>query len=84
VTDHLPARGKVARRAVLAVAAGDDLVLLSTGDPIYEADAMAAVWAAVLSGRLDRTALHASAMRVNALRDKYGHPFIPCGPPTVA
>ncbi|MGA7912034.1 MAG: glycoside hydrolase family 3 N-terminal domain-containing protein [Candidatus Dormiibacterota bacterium] len=64
--------------AVLAVAAGNDLLLLSNGDPGYEADAMAAVRAAVLSGRLDRAALHASAMRVNALRDRFGRRFIHC------
>ena len=70
--------------AVLAVAAGNDLVLLSNGDPGYEADAMAAVRAAVLSGRLSRAAVHASAIRVNALRDRFGRRFIPCRPPTVA
>jgi len=70
--------------AVLAVGAGNDLVLLSNGDPGYEADAMAAVRAAVLSGRLDRAAVHASAMRVNALRDKFGRRFIPCRSPTSA
>lgn len=70
--------------AVLAVVAGNDLVLLSNGDPGYEADAMAAVRAAVLSGRLDRAALHASAMRVNALRDRFGRRFIHCRPPASA
>jgi beta-N-acetylhexosaminidase len=70
--------------AVLAVAAGNDIALLSNGDPSYEADALAAVRAAVLSGRLDRTALHASAMRVTALRDKYGRRFVHCRPPTAA
>ncbi len=66
--------------AILAVAAGNDLLLLSNGDPGYEADAMAAVRAAVVSGRLDRAALHASAMRVNALRDRYGRGFTHCRP----
>ncbi|MGZ5997529.1 MAG: glycoside hydrolase family 3 N-terminal domain-containing protein [Isosphaeraceae bacterium] len=64
--------------AVLAIAAGNDLALLSNGDPGYEAQALAAVRAAVLSGRLDRVALHASAMRVNALRDQFGRGFIHC------
>ena len=67
--------------AVLSLAAGNDLALLSNGDPSYEADALAAVRAAVLSGRLDRAQIHASAMRVNALRDKYGRHFIHCRPP---
>lgn len=65
---------------VLALAAGNDLVLLGNGDPAYEAEAMAAVQAAVLSGRLDRAALHASAMRVNALRDRWGRRFTHCRP----
>jgi hypothetical protein len=42
---------------------------------------MAAVKAAVLSGRLDRAKLHESAMRVNALRDKWGRPFTHCRAP---
>jgi beta-N-acetylhexosaminidase len=63
---------------VLALAAGNDLVLLSNGDPAYEAQAYAAVRAAVLSGRLDREALHESAMRVNRLRDKWGRRFTHC------
>jgi beta-N-acetylhexosaminidase len=63
---------------VLALAAGNDLVLLSNGDPAYEAQAFAAVRAAVLSGRLDREALHESAMRVNRLRDKWGRRFTHC------
>ncbi|HUY73712.1 MAG TPA: glycoside hydrolase family 3 N-terminal domain-containing protein [Candidatus Dormibacteraeota bacterium] len=89
MTDSLSMGGIGARwslpdAAVLAVAAGNDLVLLSNGDPGYEADAMAAVRAAVLSGRLDRSALHASAMRVNALRDKFGRRFVPCRTPISA
>jgi beta-N-acetylhexosaminidase len=63
---------------IMALAAGNDLVLLGNGDPGYEAAAAAAVRAAVLSGRLDRTALHESAIRVNALRDKWGRRFIHC------
>jgi len=65
---------------VLALAAGNDMVLLGNGDPSYEADAMAAVRAAVLSGRLDRAALHVSAMRVNRLRDRWGRRFTHCRP----
>ena len=67
--------------AVMAVAAGNDLILLSNGDPSYEAQAVAAVRAAVVSGRLDRTKLHESAMRVNQLRDKWGRRFTHCRPP---
>ena len=63
---------------VLALAAGNDMVLLGNGDPAYEADAMAAVRAAVLSGRLDRAALHESAMKVNRLRDRWGRRFTHC------
>ncbi|HEY8865031.1 MAG TPA: glycoside hydrolase family 3 N-terminal domain-containing protein [Candidatus Dormibacteraeota bacterium] len=63
---------------VLALAAGNDMVLLGNGDPGYEAEAMAAVSAAVLSGRLDRTKLHESAMRVNKLREKWGRRFTHC------
>jgi beta-N-acetylhexosaminidase len=66
--------------AVMALGAGNDLALLSNGDPSYEADALAAVRAAVLSGRLDRAQIHASAMRVNALRDRYGRRFMHCRP----
>lgn len=63
---------------VLALTAGNDLVLLGSGDPANEAEAMAAVRAAALSGRLDRAALHESAMRVNQLRDKWGRRFTHC------
>jgi beta-N-acetylhexosaminidase len=65
---------------VLALAAGNDMVLLGNGDPGYEAQAMAAVSAAVLSGRLDRTKLHESATRVNVLREKWGRRFTHCRP----
>ena len=89
VTDSLSMGGIGVRwslpdAAVLAVAAGNDLVLLSNGDPGYEADAIAAVRAAVLAGRLDRAAVHSSALRVNALRDRFGRRFIPCRRPTAA
>jgi beta-N-acetylhexosaminidase len=63
---------------VLALAAGNDLVLLSNGDPNYERAAMSAVRAAVKSGRLDRAKLHESAIRVNSLRDRWGVPVPSC------
>jgi beta-N-acetylhexosaminidase len=72
------ARWSLPEAAVLALAAGNDMLLLGNGDPSYEVEAIAAVKAAVLSGRLDRTKLHESAMRVNALRDKWGRRFLPC------
>ncbi len=72
------ARYSLPEATVLALGAGNDMVLLGNGDPAYEGDAMAAVRAAVLSGRLDRAALHASAMRVNRLRDTWGRRFVHC------
>jgi beta-N-acetylhexosaminidase len=70
--------------AVMALAAGNDMLLLGAGDPGYEADAIAAVRSAVASGRLDRTRLHESAMRVNALRDRWGGHYEPCEAPATA
>jgi beta-N-acetylhexosaminidase len=67
--------------AVLALSAGNDLVLLANGDPAYEGAALAAVRGAALSGRLDPAALHASATRVNALRDRWGRTFVHCRTP---
>jgi len=64
--------------AVMAVAAGNDMLLLSNGDPGYEAAAIAAVKGAVRSGRLSWAQVHASAMRVNALRDRWGRRLLPC------
>src|SRR5437879_8270601 len=89
VTDSLSmggigARWSLPEAAVLALAAGNDMLLLGNGDPSYEASAIAAVRAAVLSGRLDRTRLHESAVRVNALRDRWGHRVIPCRTPAAA
>jgi len=78
------ARWPLPEAAVMALAAGNDMILLSNGDPSYEADALAAVRAAVVSGRLDRTRLHESALRVNALRDRWGRRFMPCRAPLVA
>ncbi len=77
-------RWSLPQAAVMALAAGNDLVLLGNGDASYEADALAAVRAAVLSGRLDRTRLHESAVRVNALRDRWGRRFTPCRAPLAA
>lgn len=74
------ARYSLPEATVAALAAGNDLVLLGNGDPAYEAEALAAVRAAVLSGRLDRVKLHESATRVNALRDRWGRPFTHCRP----
>ncbi len=89
VTDSLSMGGITARwplpaAVVLALAAGNDMLLLGNGDPSYEAEAIAAVRAAVASGRLDRTRLHESAVRVNALRDRWGHRPIPCRTPAAA
>jgi beta-N-acetylhexosaminidase len=83
VTDSLSMGGVGARYSlpeatILALAAGNDLVLLGNGDPGYEREAMAAVSAAVQSGRLDRVKLHESAKRVNQLRDKWGGRFRHC------
>jgi len=83
VTDSLSmggigAKWSLPEASVMALSAGNDMLLLSNGDPGYEAQAMAAVRGAVLSGRLDRTKLHDSAMRVNALRDKWGRRFTHC------
>ena len=74
------ARYSLPQAAVLAVAAGNDLILLSNGDPAYESKAMSAIQAAVKSGRLDRAKLHESALRVNQLRDRWGQPLTPCAP----
>ena len=85
ITDSLSMGGIGARytlpqATVLALAAGNDLILLSNGDPGYERTAMRAVNTAILSGRLDRGKVHESAMRVNSLRDKWGMPFTRCQP----
>jgi len=89
VTDSLSMGGIGARwplpeAAVMALAAGNDMLLLGNGDPNYEADTVSAVRGAVLSGRLDRTKLHESAMRVNALRDRWGGRYTPCRPALIA
>lgn len=64
--------------AVMALAAGNDMVLLGNGDLAYEAGAVAAVKAAVLSGQISWAQIHASAERVNALRDRYEKRPLPC------
>lgn len=63
---------------VLALGAGNDLVLLGRGDPGAEAGAMSAIRDAVTMGRLDPLALHRSAERVNALRDRWGARLASC------
>jgi beta-N-acetylhexosaminidase len=85
VTDSLSMYGigvhwTLPQAAVLSLEAGNDMVMLGNGDPNYEAEAIAAVRAAVLSGRLSWAQLHESAMRVNALRDKWGQRAMPCRP----
>ena len=72
------ARYSLPQAAVLALSAGNDLILLSNGDPIYEASVVTAIQVAVKSGRLDRNKLHESALRVNQLRDRWGLPLKPC------
>jgi beta-N-acetylhexosaminidase len=67
--------------AVMAVSAGNDMILLSNGDPAYEARAIAAVKAAVLSGKISWAQVHASAQRVNALRDRWGRHPMKCAAP---
>jgi beta-N-acetylhexosaminidase len=77
VTDSLSMGGigvrwSLAQAAVLAVAAGNDMILLGNADPAYEAAAIAAVKVAVRSGRISWAQVHRSAQRVNALRDRWG------------
>lgn len=72
------AKWSLPQAAVMALAAGNDMLLLGNGDPAYESAAVDAVRAAELSGRLDRARLHESAMRVNAMRDRWGRRPMPC------
>lgn len=74
-------RWSLAEAAVLALAAGNDMLLLGNGDPSAEVAAIAAVRGAVLSGRLSWAQIHASALRVNALRDRWGKRLGPCRMP---
>ena len=83
VSDSLSMGGVTAlyalpQAAVLALSAGNDLILLGNGDPLYEGKAMSAIQVAVRSGRIDRQQLHESALRVNQLRDRWGLPLAPC------
>ena len=78
------AKWSLPEAAVLALAAGNDMLLLGNGDPSYEASVVAGVRAAVLSGRLDRAQLHQSALRVDALRDRWGRRPMPCRTPVGA
>jgi beta-N-acetylhexosaminidase len=76
ITDSLSmggiqARMTVPEAAVAALAAGNDLMLLSNGDPGYEAQAVEAMRAAVDAGRVSPAAVRASAERVIALRKRY-------------
>ncbi|HEY3194961.1 MAG TPA: glycoside hydrolase family 3 N-terminal domain-containing protein [Candidatus Dormibacteraeota bacterium] len=83
ITDSLSMGGigvrySLPQAAVLALAAGNDMLLLGNGDLGYERAALAAVREAVLSGRIDRAKLHASAMRVNHMRDRWGERVAHC------
>lgn len=76
ITDSLSmggiqARMTVPQAAVAALEAGNDLMLLSNGDPNYEARAVEAMRAAVEGGRVSLAAVRASAARVIALRGRY-------------
>jgi beta-N-acetylhexosaminidase len=76
ITDSLSMGGIRARMslpeaAVAALVAGNDLMLLSNGDPSYEERAIDAMRAAVTDGRVSADALRASAQRVIALRQRY-------------
>jgi beta-N-acetylhexosaminidase len=88
VTDSLSMWGigrkwSLSEAAVMALAAGNDMLLLGGAYPADEDAAVAAVRAAVVSGRVDRAKLHESALRVNALRDRWGRPS-PCQPAVTA
>jgi beta-N-acetylhexosaminidase len=76
ITDSLSmggiqARMTVPEAAVAALEAGNDLMLLSNGDPAYEAQAVEAMRAAVTDGRVSIGAVRASAGRVLALRRRW-------------
>lgn len=76
ITDSLSmggiqARMTVPEAAVAALEAGNDLMLLSNGDPAYEAQAVEAMRGAVDAGRVSTAAVRASAERVVALRKRY-------------
>jgi len=76
ITDSLSMGGIQARMtvpaaAVAALEAGNDLMLLSNGDPDYEARAVEAMRAAVEGGKVSLAEVRASAQRVIALRRRY-------------
>ena len=88
VTDSLTMWGigrkwSLSEAAVMSLAAGNDMLLLGGAYPSDEDAAVAAVRAAVVSGRIDRAKLHESALRVNDLRDRWGRPA-PCHPAVTA
>ncbi|MFF1650487.1 glycoside hydrolase family 3 N-terminal domain-containing protein [Streptomyces sp. NPDC058240] len=64
----LRAYGSTAERAVLAAAAGMDLILCSARDAAQGEEAVTALSEALAAGTLDGTAFDAGAARVNALR----------------
>ncbi|MGY3241098.1 beta-N-acetylhexosaminidase [Streptomyces sp. TE4109] len=64
----LRAYGSTAERAVLAAAAGMDLILCSARDAAQGEEAVTALSEALAAGTLDGTAFDAGAERVNALR----------------
>ncbi|MFB7913084.1 glycoside hydrolase family 3 N-terminal domain-containing protein [Streptomyces sp. NPDC056061] len=64
----LRAYGGTAERAVLAAAAGMDLILCSARDTAQGEEAVTALSEALTAGTLDGTAFDAGAARVNALR----------------
>ncbi|HZQ49887.1 MAG TPA: glycoside hydrolase family 3 N-terminal domain-containing protein [Candidatus Dormibacteraeota bacterium] len=72
------AKWSLPQAAILSLAAGNDMILLSNGSPSYEASAILAVKKAVISGRLSWVQIHASAQRVNALRDRWGRAPAAC------
>ncbi|HEY2705650.1 MAG TPA: glycoside hydrolase family 3 N-terminal domain-containing protein [Candidatus Dormibacteraeota bacterium] len=76
ITDSLSMGGIQARMtlpeaAVAALEAGNDLMLLSNGDPAFEAQAVDAMRAAIVAGRVSPAAVRASAERVVTLRKRY-------------
>ena len=76
ITDSLSMGGIQARMtvpaaAVAALEAGNDLMLLSNGDPDYEARAIDAMRAAVTGGRVPIAQVRASAARVIALMRRH-------------
>ncbi|MBD0691581.1 glycoside hydrolase family 3 N-terminal domain-containing protein [Streptomyces sp. CBMA123] len=70
--DALTPYGPAGRRAVVAAAAGMDLILCSARDPRQGEDATTALAAALDSGDLDRAAFAAAVDRVDALRESLG------------